>query len=109
MLTSCRYYHVLTALYSTSLLFAKHIMTNSSWTQDHITSLIKYGRDGLLAALLTMDEVAMAREMKPKLKCEVVYPPCDTEALVGSKLQGRKREMISLAQFRYVKLDLHGD
>jgi alpha-1,2-mannosyltransferase len=38
-----------------------------------------------------------------RTQCKVVYPPCDTAALVGlGKLESRKREIVSLAQFRCV-------
>jgi hypothetical protein len=42
-------------------------------------------------------------EMEEKAGCRVVFPPCDTEALQGlGKLSERKRQLVSLAQFRYV-------
>jgi alpha-1,2-mannosyltransferase len=44
-------------------------------------------------------------EIDPKAGCRVVFPPCDTEGLQGlGKLGDRKRELVSLAQFRYVPL-----
>jgi len=42
-------------------------------------------------------------EIDPKAGCRVAFPPCDTEGLQGlGKLGDRKRELVSLAQFRYV-------
>lgn len=44
-------------------------------------------------------------EIDPKAGCRVVFPPCDTEGLQGlGNLGHRKRELVSLAQFRYVFL-----
>ncbi|OCF38298.1 alpha-1,2-mannosyltransferase [Kwoniella heveanensis CBS 569] len=82
------YYRIFTSLYSVSLLFSQHIMTNSSWTQAHIQSL------------LTAEERGEAKE-EDRARCEVVYPPCDTKELVKlGNLDKRKKEIISLAQFR---------
>lgn len=102
------YYRIFTSLYAASLLFAEAIMTNSSWTQAHIQSLLLSARSGWLASILLKDESAMqAREKRGEPSergiCEVVYPPCDVTGLVKlGKLQKRKREIVSLAQFRYV-------
>lgn len=105
-LTRCRYYHLFTTLYATSLLFSEYNMTNSSWTQAHILSLINKGRQSLLASLLLVDEASVERDLKSgkgsKAKCEIVYPPCDTGVLVGLKLDQRANELVSLAQFRCV-------
>lgn len=83
-------------------------MTNSSWTQAHIKSLIAAGRSSFAASLFLMDakSISKARErgetVEAKAACEVVYPPCDTAAFLRAKLDGRQREIVSLAQFRYV-------
>lgn len=85
-------------------------MTNSSWTQAHITNLVNQGRNSTLAGLLLLDN--KTQEIRAKrgeatdapARCRVVFPPCDTEGL--QKLGGldkRKREMVSLAQFRYAQ------
>lgn len=100
------YYRIFTSLYAASLLFAEVIMTNSSWTQAHIQSLLLSARSGWLASILLKDESAMqAREKRGEPSgrgvCEVVYPPCDVTGLVKlGRLQKRKREIVSLAQFR---------
>ena len=76
-------------------------MTNSSWTQAHIKSLLLAGRSSTLASLMTMDMSALEKRNTPVPKCEVVYPPCDTAELVKlGKLDKRKRLIVSLAQFR---------
>jgi len=103
-----RYYKIFTSLYATSLLFSEEVMTNSSWTQAHITNLLNKGRNSFLASLLLMDDRtreirAKNGEIDPQAGCRVAFPPCDTEGLQGlGKLGYRKRELVSLAQFRYV-------
>jgi alpha-1,2-mannosyltransferase len=103
------YYAIFTSLYSTSLLFSEQTMTNSSWTQAHIKSLLTKGRASWLASLLLFDEPDKERQAaKPDSSqprgngaCEVVYPPCDTEELVKlGRLDRRERKVVSLAQFR---------
>jgi alpha-1,2-mannosyltransferase len=109
-LADSRYYKIFTSLYATSLLFSEEVMTNSSWTQAHITDLLNKGRNSFLASLLLMDDRtreirAKNGEIDPKAGCRVAFPPCDTEGLQGlGKLGDRKRELVSLAQFRYVPL-----
>jgi alpha-1,2-mannosyltransferase len=83
-------------------------MTNSSWTQAHLTSLITSSRSSFLASLFLLDDKSVEKHAKSenlgkarKSRCEVVFPPCDTKALEGlGKLDKRKREIVSLAQFR---------
>jgi alpha-1,2-mannosyltransferase len=93
---------VFTSLYAVALLFSQHIMTNSSWTQAHIKSLLNDGRHSLLASLLLMDDASRNAGDTARV-CEVVYPPCDTTELSKlGNLDSRKRELVSLAQFRWV-------
>ncbi|WVQ98028.1 hypothetical protein IAU59_005149 [Kwoniella sp. CBS 9459] len=102
------YYRIFTSLYSVSLLFSQHIMTNSSWTQAHIRSLLTAGRSSYLASFLLKDETTLQKredrgevKKEDRARCGVVYPPCDTTELVKlSGLNKRKREIVSLAQFR---------
>lgn len=101
-LTYDSYYKVFTSLYGVALLFSQHIMTNSSWTQAHIQSLLNNGRNSMLASLLLMDD-ASRNAGDTQAVCEVVYPPCDTTELSKlGNLDSRKRELVSLAQFRCV-------
>lgn len=86
-------------------------MTNSSWTQAHITDLLNTGRRSILAGLMLMDDKAyelrakQGREVEEQAGCKVVFPPCDTGSLQGlGNLDSRKRELVSLAQFRYVSI-----
>ncbi|WWC59281.1 uncharacterized protein I303_101832 [Kwoniella dejecticola CBS 10117] len=102
------YYHIFTILYSVSLLFPQHIMTNSSWTQAHIQSLLLRARQSFLASILLKDEMTIQKREErgetkkgDRARCEVVYPPCDTKEFVRlGALEKRKREIVSLAQFR---------
>ena len=93
-------------------------MTNSTWTQNHIQSLLARGKKGWLASLLLLDEVSdrkraeRAREegrapsmevtIEGRARCQVLFPPCDTQGLVDFTLEGRskRRGIVSLAQFR---------
>lgn len=100
-----RYYKIYQNLYATSLLFAESIMTNSTWTQNHVLSLLALAKRSLLASVLLMDETtdqkAAARGDKvQKKECKVLYPPCDVQSLVGSGLGKRGRGLVSLSQFR---------
>jgi alpha-1,2-mannosyltransferase len=82
-------------------------MTNSSWTQNHILSLLSQGRNSLLASLLLLDEKSLEKNKGRKGDCEVVYPACDTAGLVAlGHLDKRRRVIVSLAQFRLVRLIL---
>lgn len=90
-------------------------MTNSSWTQAHITNLLNNGRQSFLASLLLMDDktyevrAKQGIEMDKKAGCRVVFPPSDTKSLQAlGNLGDRKRELVSLAQFRYVSLETLG-
>ena len=77
-------------------------MTNSSWTSAHITSLVSGARRGWLSALLLLDDKSV-KQHGGGGGAEIVYPPCDTSGLRGlGNLDKRKRQIISLAQFRWV-------
>jgi alpha-1,2-mannosyltransferase len=80
-------------------------MTNSTWTQNHIQTLLSSAKHSLLAGILLMDETTERKaaergEKIQKKECKVVYPPCDVKSLVGSGLGNRGRRLVSLAQFR---------
>ena len=96
------YYRLFTALYATCLLFSEYSMTNSSWTQAHLTSLLQKGRKGFFASVLLIDEKSLEKNAGEKGACEVVFPPCDTGAMTSFGLEQRSNEIISLAQFRRV-------
>ncbi|KAL1406231.1 asparagine-linked glycosylation protein [Vanrija albida] len=102
------YYAIFTRLYAISLLFSEYTMTNSSWTQAHIKSLLTFGRSSFGAGLLLLDD--KSQEMREKrgesapedrARCEVVFPPCDTKELSTlGQLDQREPTLVSLAQFR---------
>ncbi|KAJ2005014.1 asparagine-linked glycosylation protein [Coemansia thaxteri] len=71
------YYWGFALAYSFAGSFASTIMTNSSWTQDHLVKLFRM----------------------PKMT-KVVYPPCDTKAFSEFPLSPRQPLVMSLAQFR---------
>ncbi|GAA5801088.1 hypothetical protein HPULCUR_006530 [Helicostylum pulchrum] len=69
------YYRIFAKVYGFCGSFADIVMVNSSWTKGHIDELWH-------------------------TKSEIVYPPCDTERLNVLPLTGRKRMIVSVAQFR---------
>ncbi|KAJ1859191.1 asparagine-linked glycosylation protein [Coemansia sp. RSA 720] len=71
------YYRGMATAYAFAGSFASTVMTNSTWTHNHIVKLFGIPR--------------MTR---------VVYPPCDTTALAQFPLDERKNIIVSLAQFR---------
>lgn len=75
-------------------------MSNSSWTQAHLTSLLDKGRKSFLASLFLLDGLSVEKNGLEKAKCEVLYPPCDTRAFTSFGLSKRSKEIVSLAQFR---------
>ncbi|KZT57279.1 glycosyltransferase family 4 protein [Calocera cornea HHB12733] len=78
------YYHIFAWLYSFSLNRADVLMANSTWTKNHVDSLL-----------------GASQSKQPSVKtARIVYPPCDTRGLEKSPLEGRKRVIMSLAQFR---------
>jgi alpha-1,2-mannosyltransferase len=108
---SRRYYHAFTRAYAVSLLFADEIMTNSSWTSGHISSLLKLGRGTWAAYLLNLDDTGRAKASKTDAQKKentgdrndrVVFPPCDTSEFLHLPLEDRHQShtLISLAQFR---------
>lgn len=107
-----RYYRIFTQFYAVALMFSNVTMTNSSWTQNHISNLLQLGRNSYLSSLLNFDR----RPLSPNTDMtnvlderrafvhdppRIVYPPCDTEEFLRlGKLDARKPVMVSLAQFR---------
>ncbi|KAJ2368237.1 asparagine-linked glycosylation protein [Coemansia sp. Cherry 401B] len=71
------YYLAMAHAYAFAGSFASIVMTNSSWTHDHIVKLFDMPR-----------------------MTKVVYPPCDTTALARFPLDNRRNIVMSLAQFR---------
>ncbi|RKP09707.1 GDP-Man:Man(3)GlcNAc(2)-PP-Dol alpha-1,2-mannosyltransferase [Thamnocephalis sphaerospora] len=69
------YYRLFAKLYSLVGSCADVVMVNSSWTRDHVEHL--WNRPA-----------------------QIVYPPCDTEALGKLPLANRQRILLSIGQFR---------
>ncbi|ELU39307.1 mannosyltransferase [Rhizoctonia solani AG-1 IA] len=78
------YYNMFALAYSASLSLAQPIMVNSSWTKNHVEYLLTHS--------------PVASESSKNLS--IVYPPCDTQAMASFSLEGRKKIIMSLAQFR---------
>ena len=80
------YYRIFSLSYRFSLSRASLIWVNSTWTKNHLTSLLLGG------------------DVK---KIHLLYPPCDTTSLTSLPLTGAQRDshkILSLAQFRPEKL-----
>ncbi len=100
-------------LYSGSLRKVRFLMANSSWTKNHVDSVLNH-RDGLLDFLNVAWSIAIPvsllnlfgpRSSAPK-SATIVYPPCETQELVGFDLKGRENIILSVAQFRCVHVNL---
>lgn len=79
------YYRIFSLSYRFSLSRASLIWVNSTWTKNHLTSLL-------------LGDVK---------KIHLLYPPCDTTSLTSLPLTGPRRnphKILSLAQFRPEKL-----
>ena len=98
--------------YSASLRRARFLMANSSWTKNHVDSVLSH-RDGFLDLLNVACSIAMPISLlrlfgprtSPPKSAAIVYPPCETQELVGFDLKGRERIILSVAQFRCVNVD----
>lgn len=94
-----RYYRLFMYYYAISLRKAEFLMVNSSWTKNHIDSILKY-TDPILDLLHVLPNLAFSRTRLTA--ADIVYPPCDTKAVSGFHLDGRERIILSIAQFRFV-------
>lgn len=85
--------------YAFSLRKADFLMVNSSWTKNHVDSILRH-TDPILDLLHVLPSLAFSR-IRPT-RTQIVYPPCDTQAVSGFPLDGRERVILSVAQFRFV-------
>lgn len=92
-----RYYRLFAFAYSYSLSNADVIVANGTWTRDHIASLLSPWRKKPSKTAKKDDDANVSSNSE---QVEIVYPPCDTEALQQLPLEGRKRILLSVAQFR---------
>ncbi len=103
-----RYYRVFMYYYAYSLRQARFIMVNSSWTKAHVDSILQYS-DKLLDAIhllppLVLLEILSRRRSESLKEAQIVYPSCDTRQMAALPLNGRERVILSIAQFRSVRL-----
>jgi hypothetical protein len=115
-----RYYRGFMMLYTTSLHHASFLMTNSTWTNAHVHSVLAYHPPPLLALLSScvlyacpflLGLKSMVRRAYTPLKrttltTRIVYPPCDTKALAEFSLAEREPIVLSIAQFRYAHISV---
>lgn len=117
------YYRLMMYYYALSLSHARFLMVNSSWTRNHIASILSHEHFGptmrwaprftpLLAielalsarALRTMlcmnDYLAGGSQAIQNVEPAIVYPPCDMREMVKFRLDDRERIILSVAQFR---------
>ncbi|KAL0579865.1 asparagine-linked glycosylation protein [Marasmius crinis-equi] len=99
------YYRLFMYYYSLSLRSAVFVMVNSSWTKNHVDSILRHS-DPLLdffhlviPPLLILRFLA-SRNDKPVTSARIVYPPCDTREMARFPLTDRERVIVSIAQFR---------
>ncbi|RPD56623.1 mannosyltransferase [Lentinus tigrinus ALCF2SS1-7] len=98
------YYRLFMYYYAYSLRQARFIMVNSSWTKNHVDSILRY-TDPLLDAihllppLVLLEILSRKRSDCPKT-AQIVYPSCDTRQMAVFPLEGRERVILSIAQFR---------
>jgi hypothetical protein len=104
MPTGYRYYRVFMYYYSRSLANARFLMVNSSWSKNHVDSLLRYN-DTLVQALQFVPPFCFFfLSTRPHgdhpTQSQIVYPPCDTREMAKFSLNDRERVILSVAQFR---------
>ena len=90
--------------YAVSLRQASFVMANSTWTKNHVDSILKHS-DALMSILLfpfflTLAVLPGSRKSTSAEYALRVYPPCDTKEMAKYPLEGREPIIISVAQFR---------
>ncbi|ETW82230.1 glycosyltransferase family 4 protein [Heterobasidion irregulare TC 32-1] len=110
------YYRLFMYHYAQALRRASFLMVNSSWTKNHVDSIIDYSDPILDAIHLPIATVAalLSFAIHPLLprvslndalrttprQSTIVYPPCDTREMSTFALEGRERIVLSISQFR---------
>jgi len=96
------YYRFFMYYYMLSLRTSNFIMVNSSWTKNHVDSVLQHS-DILLDALHLLPPLVVIRlfsyNTAPQ-NARIVYPPCDTREMAQFPLMPRQRIILSVAQFR---------
>ena len=90
--------------YAYSLRQARFLMVNSSWTKNHVDSILRH-QDTLLdisryvTPLVILKLLFRTPKNGPR-EASIVYPSCDTRQMAVFPLGGRERVILSIAQFR---------
>ncbi|TFK27677.1 mannosyltransferase [Coprinopsis marcescibilis] len=96
------YYRVLMYYYALCLRTASFLMVNSTWTKNHIDSILRHS-DLLLDIVHSVPPFLLIKLFSsnnaPK-SARCVYPPCDTQEISSFVLTNRERVVLSIAQFR---------
>ena len=90
--------------YAYSLRQARFIMVNSSWTKNHVDSILRHS-DPLLDFLhylppLVLIKLLSNRSSDAPTSAPIVYPPSDTREMAKFPLHDREPVILSIAQFR---------
>jgi alpha-1,2-mannosyltransferase len=102
------YYRLFAVLYSWAGSYADAVMVNSKWTHAHIAAMwglqggarpVPAGGEASLVGWL-LGAGAVGRTPDRVGTANVVYPPCNTDALRLLPLGGRKPVVVSVGQFR---------
>ena len=89
-------------MYAHALRRAGFIMVNSSWTKNHVDSILQH-KDPLFDTLHLLNPLALLDFVyppNPPKTSRIVYPPCDTREMVKFPLGHRDPIILSIAQFR---------
>jgi hypothetical protein len=104
-----RYYRIFMHYYALSLRSASFVMVNSSWTKNHVDSILQH-TDPFLDSIHYLPPLALIKLITRDAgvrTAQIVYPPCDTREMAQFSIEGRERVILSLAQFRYFRLIIH--
>ena len=97
------YYRIFMYYYSLSLRQASFLMVNSSWTKNHVDTILNHS-DLLLDFVHLFSPLTLLRLLRfshvAPTSARIVYPPCDTREMAKFPLERRERVILSLAQFR---------
>ncbi|OAX37570.1 hypothetical protein K503DRAFT_821381 [Rhizopogon vinicolor AM-OR11-026] len=98
------YYRLLMYHYSLTLYRPSFIVSNSSWTKNHVDAILSHS-DPVMSALhsftpLFFLRVFATQYQRSKKRRVRVYPPCDTREMAKFYLNARERVILSIAQFR---------
>ncbi|KAF9478207.1 mannosyltransferase [Pholiota conissans] len=96
------YYRLFMYYYVLSLRTASFVMVNSSWTKNHVDSILQYN-DPLIDAIHMIPPLVglkLFTSQNAPAAARIVYPPCDTREMSSFSLMPRQRIILSVAQFR---------